>query len=271
MGLRLTEEQKEFYETNGYLIHLPPVFDTEGVQALIAGFDRLKAMLMEDEDPSDIMNWHRKCRWLYDIASHPQILDYVEDILGPNFYMWNTEFITKPPHSGKVVAWHQDAYHWPLRPHNTVTVWLAFADVDEANGAMRVIPGSHKGGIMKHVVAEEASINSFGLDTGTYREDSNVPLIIPAGGMSLHDDAIIHGSRENTSDRWRIAYIIRYSSEEVKCDLAQFPDFKAYWMRGIDHYGHNPQGQSPTVEFDRPDYFKRKKRTVAHDHQTYNY
>ena len=41
----------------------------------------------------------------------------------------------------KVVGWHQDAYYWPMTPHNSVTVWLAYTDVDEENGAMQIVPG----------------------------------------------------------------------------------------------------------------------------------
>jgi ectoine hydroxylase-related dioxygenase (phytanoyl-CoA dioxygenase family) len=50
------------------------------------------------------------------------------------------------PHSPQTVGWHQDAYYWPMAPHNSVTVWLAFDDVDERNGAMQIIPGSHRAG-----------------------------------------------------------------------------------------------------------------------------
>lgn len=270
---RLTEEQKNLYRTNGYLTNLPPVYDADGVKALNEGFVRLKAMLQEGENTSDIVNWHRTSRWLYDICIHPQILDYVEDILGPDFFMWNTEFITKPPHSDKIVAWHQDAYNWPLYPRNSVTVWLAFTDVDESNGAMRVIPGTHKGGLMRHGLSVDESVNSFELDTGSFREDSAVSLLIPAGGISLHDDAIIHGSPANGSDRWRIGYITRYSSADVKYDLGKFlgteapvtSGFQTYRMRGVDTYRHNPLGPMPTELFARPEYYTRKKRTSDDD------
>jgi len=90
-------------------------------------------------------------RWLYDVCSAPALLDIVEGLLGPDFYMWGSQFFAKSPHSSSTVAWHQDGYYWPLEPlHESVTAWLAFEDVDEGNGAMQVIPGSHRAGLLQH-------------------------------------------------------------------------------------------------------------------------
>ena len=40
----------------------------------------------------------------------------------------------------------RDAPYWPLVPQRTVTVWVAIYDVDEGNGAMQVLKGSHRHG-----------------------------------------------------------------------------------------------------------------------------
>jgi non-heme Fe2+,alpha-ketoglutarate-dependent halogenase len=252
MGKILTAAQQEFYRDNGYLHNLSPIFIGHQLKELNEGYKKLTDLLYEDEIPSDIQSWNQTSRWLYDIGSHPVILDYVEDILGPNFFWWGNEFITKSPHSLKTVPWHQDAYYWGTGLGNTVTVWLAFTDVDAGNGAMQVIPGTHKKGLIKHKIASEESILSFEMEGGTFSADSAVSLTIPAGAISLHDDRIIHGSPANTSDRWRIACISRYSSSDVKADLTKAPNFKAYHMRGVD-YKNNPVGTIPTEMFARPD------------------
>ncbi|MBO9599185.1 MAG: phytanoyl-CoA dioxygenase family protein [Cohnella sp.] len=256
---RLTDQQKASYKENGYLVGLPPVFDSK---ELMAGYERLTGSLMEGEIASDMINWHRTSRWLYDLCTHPQILDIVEDILGPDFVLWATDFITKSPNSEKIVPWHQDAYYWPLHPHNTVTVWMAFTDVDEGNAAMKVIPGTHRGGVIKHKIADESSILSFELDDGAYREDTAVSLPIPAGGFSLHDDAVIHGSPANLSDRWRIGFVARYSGTNVKCDLTKTPHYLAYLVRGKDEFKHNPMGVPPTEAYARPPYHRRIRKTA---------
>src|ERR1017187_10904936 len=96
--------------------------------------------------------WHETSRWLFDIVMNPKILDLVEGILGPDFYVWASNFFVKEPDTHDLVGWHQDAYYWPMSPHHSVTVWLAFTDVDEENGAMKIVPGSHLGGVIEHQI-----------------------------------------------------------------------------------------------------------------------
>lgn len=258
--VQLTTEQKQFYRDNGYLVGLPPIFTGDELKRLTEGYEQIVALLREDESPSDIMGWHKTSRWLYDICAHPQITEYVEGVLGANFYLAGSEFITKSPRSDKVVPWHQDSYYWATALNNTVTVWLAITDVDEANGAMKVIPRTHRNGIIKHQIAGDDSILSFELDNGTFKESDAVSMVIPAGGISMHDDALIHGSGPNTSDRWRIGLVIRYSKTEVKWDPAYYPDYKKYMMRGVDSYNYNEQGEIPTEPFGRPVYSKRIRK-----------
>ncbi len=240
---RLTEAQKHFFKENGYLIGLPPVYTPAEVARLNEEYQELLKYLRPGEDEKEIREWHESSRYLYDICVHPQILDYVEDLLGPNYYLWASNFFAKPPRHPSVVGWHQDAYYWPLSPHNSVTAWLAFTDSDEGNAAMRVIPKSQSGGLIKHKRSSQTdSVLTLELERGTFREDEAVPLVLKAGEVSFHDDRMIHGSPANHSDRWRIGFTIRYSGTNVKCDLSVNPHFKSYLMRGVDEYKHNPVG-----------------------------
>ncbi len=253
MNNRLNAEQKKAYHEMGYLIDLPPVFKDNEVQDLRNGFQALCSLLEPTETPYDMVRWHVDSNWLYDVCANPQILDYIEDLLGPNFYLWGTGFFAKAPRSEATVPWHQDAYYWPLVPHRTVSIWLAFEDVDDENGAMKVIPGTHRAGLLKHAQSKSAkNVLNFELENGIYNEKDAFSLILKAGQVSIHDDAMVHGSPANSSDRWRTGLAIRYSSTEVKCDMAKWPHFRAYLMRGVDEYNHNPKGTIPTQRFARP-------------------
>ncbi len=249
---RLTAEQKATYQTQGYLDHLPPVFSTSEVADLNDGFARLCQLLEAGEDSKEIREWHESSLWLFDICRHEQILDYVEDILGPDFYLWASNYFAKEPHSPSTVGWHQDGFYWPLSPHHSVTVWIACTDSDEENGAMKVIPGTHQTGLIKHQRSTDTdSVLTLELEKGSVRTDQAVPIELQAGEISLHDDRIIHGSPGNPSDRPRVGLTIRYSGTQVKCDLSVNPHFKSYLMRGQDTYRHNPVGQVPTQDFGR--------------------
>jgi len=249
---RLTEEQKEFYAENGYLLGLPAIYGPAEVERLNAEYQELLKLLRPGEDEKEIREWHESSRYLYDICVQPQILDYVEDLLGPNYYLWASNFFAKQPRHPSKVGWHQDAFYWPLSPHNSVTVWVAFTDSDEGNAAMQVIPRSHLGGLIQHKRSSQTdSVLTLELERGSFREDKAVPLILKAGQISLHDDRIVHGSPANASDRWRIGFTIRYSGTNVKCDLSVNPHFKSYLMRGVDEFRHNPVGTVPEARYGR--------------------
>ncbi len=252
MTHRLNESQKQFYAEQGYLTGLPAVYDATGVTALNEGIQQLYQLLENGETPTEIREWHEGSQFLFDICTHPQILDYVEDILGPDFFLWASSFFTKDPHTPDIVAWHQDAYYWPLSPPESCTVWLAFSDSDRENGAMRVLPGSHRAGLIRHrKTDDENSALTLECDAGTYREEDEVYLELKAGELSLHDDKIIHGSKGNNSDRPRIGFTIRYSRTNVKCDLSVNPFFRTWHCRGVDRYNHNPRFEPPTEYYGR--------------------
>ena len=254
MGKRLSDQQRAFYHENGYLIGLPPVFDAAQVKGLNEGLNELLKLLRPGEDAKDIREWHETSRFLYDICTNSMILDFVEDILGPDFYLWGSNFFIKPPRSASTVGWHQDTYYWPLEPKISATIWVAFEDVDESNAAMQVIPGSHRAGLLKHSRSSDTdSVLTLECEQGQFREDSAVSLNLRAGQVSIHDDKLVHGSPANHSSRRRAGLTIRYSSTVVKCDLAVNPHFTTYLCRGVDRYRHNPVGKIPSAQFGRLD------------------
>lgn len=257
---KLTAAQRKFYHERGYLLGLPPVFTRREMDQLNAELPNLLALLRPGETPGDIREWHHTSTYLYEIVMNPRILDLVEGILGPNFYVWGSHFFIKEPRTPGTVPWHQDAYYWPLSPCNTVTAWIAFDDVDEGNGGMKLIPGSHKGGLMKHGQTGDANATlSLGLADGSdFSPADAVQFRLKAGEVSLHDDRAIHGSEGNPSDRRRAGLTIRYSGTNVKADLSISPDFVAHLCRGTDTYGHTPYAPAPTARYARKDYRRRE-------------
>lgn len=253
---RLTEAQKKFYADNGYLLGLPPIYTREEMARLNAELPNLLALLKPGESTKDIREWHEQSTYLHEICLNPKILDLVEGVLGANFYVWASNFFIKDPRSASTVGWHQDAYYWPMAPHHSVTVWLAFDDVDEVNGGMKLLPGSHRGGIIKHRRSTEtSSVLTLELEDGTDFSAANaVQWKLRAGECSLHDDRAIHGSPANPSDRRRAGLTIRYSGTDVKNDLSVNPNFKIYLCRGVDEFKYNPYGMPPTQRYGRPDF-----------------
>ena len=238
----------ELYHRRGYLVGFQ-IFEEHECQPLLELYWRLRKLLPPGMSTQEMDWWHATDKELWKLCTHPRILDYVESILGPDFYLWGTQFFSKEPGDGKTTPWHQDAFYWPLSPHKAVTVWLAFSDSDEGNGAMMVVPGSHRAGRLKYrKTTLDSDVLDMVLEHGEFRESDAVPLILKAGQISLHDDNIIHGSAPNHSERLRCGLTMRYSAGEVRCDLSVWPFFKSFWVRGVDRWDHNPVGVPPKGE-----------------------
>lgn len=245
---RLTSAEKAQFRECGYVKDLP-VFDGPAVTQLQRRFDELSARLPAGTDINKVNCWHKANRWAYELCATPAILDCVEDLIGGDLVLWGCQFFCKLPGAASHVPWHQDAQYWPLAPHDTVTVWLAFYDTDDGNGAMRVVAGSHAGELKAHRRVEGAQyVLGQAIDESQFDVVDVVTIDLQAGQISLHDDRLIHGSGPSTSGRRRVGLTMRLSPTHVKCDLSVWPNFEAYLVRGRDAYGHNPAGKVPTAD-----------------------
>ncbi|HEV8244705.1 MAG TPA: phytanoyl-CoA dioxygenase family protein [Polyangiaceae bacterium] len=236
---RLSEREVSVYHERGFLKGYS-IFDELGVERLRRGFEALMGRLAPGQRASDICDWEKKEPFLYQLATTPAVLDYVEDLIGPNILLWSTHFFCKEPGDGTVVAWHQDARYWPLWPHRAVTVWLAFDDSDRQNGALKVVPGTHSIGLLRHDAADRAeSVLSMQITPGAFDESEAEHIELRAGEISLHDDNLVHGSDANTSERRRCGLTMRYMPPEVECDRSVWPAFSCRLVRGVDRFQHN--------------------------------
>ena len=243
---KLTKAETEQFKQWGYVKNLP-VFDEAAIPVLQQRFRELVAMLPSDMHISRVPLWHKANRYIYNLSRTPTILDYVEDVLGPNFFQWGAHCFAKFPHDGTLVPWHQDAYYWPLEPKTTVTVWLALFDTDESNAAMRIVRGSHLCGPLEHhEVDGDHYMLTDEVEEEAIKQSEVVTLDLKAGEISLHDNRLIHGSGPNNSDRLRAGQTMRFSPTNVKADLSVWPTFESYLVRGVDEYQHNPAGKVPS-------------------------
>lgn len=241
---RLTQAQIASYNERGYIMPLR-IYDEAGVARNRAYFDAMLDAMFSMKDGRDsyaINGYHVRCQGLWDMVTHPVILDYVEDLLGPNFVAWGSHFFCKMPHDPKSVPWHQDASYWPLTPARTVTVWLAIDDADAGNAAMQFIPGTHRAGHLRwKETAQAAVLNQEIVDI----EQWGAPVVdaLKAGEISLHADMLAHGSTPNPSERRRCGLTVRYCPVEVRA-LNPAWARQAIVCRGSDpagHWTHNPR------------------------------
>ena len=240
---KLTREQIDHYNEHGYIAPLD-LFNEDEITEQRAYFDVLLEKLMRTNDGRDqyaINCYQARCRGIWDLATHPKVLDYVQDILGPDIVCWATHYFCKLGQDELIVPWHQDGSYWGVTPARTVTVWLAIDDADEDNGAMKFLPGTHTMELLDWQEHEgPAALSQEIISADKLGEP--VYDVLKAGQFSLHADMLVHGSDANTSGRRRCGMTLRYFPPYVRrsCDFALDPII----ARGTDpenYWQHNPR------------------------------
>jgi len=127
----------------------------------------------------------------------------MRQLLGEDTVQYNESFVTKPPHIGMPVHWHQDP-SFKIRkvsdPISTCDIYLDKADED--NGCIWVVPGSHKLGVISN---EQIAAWT---DTHGFRIPGAVPVQMEPGDVAFHNNGCLHGSQANCTDRQRrIVYL----------------------------------------------------------------
>jgi len=233
----LAREQIDHFNENGFIFPVD-VFDAGAVKRNRDYFNHLVTMAHESGmDSFGVSGWHRSCEGLYDLVRTEKVLDFVEDIVGPNIICKATHYFSKEPGDMKSVYWHQDAQFWSLTPSKVVTVWLAIDDVDEENGAMNLFPGTHRMGVIpfEWVTEDESGVlNQHVHDPERFAAPVSVNL--KAGQISLHSDLILHGSMPNPSSRRRCGLTMRYFPPDVRTRAEIEP--LAIICRGSDPHGY---------------------------------
>jgi phytanoyl-CoA hydroxylase len=162
--------------------------------------------------------------FMHRLVGDDRLLDIIEQFIGSDIALFAAHYIAKPPRDGKEVLWHQDGTYWPLEPMEVSTIWLAATDSTIENGCLRVLPGTQNNKLLSRAELQDVADGSNVLDSGIHPsqiDDSDVvDLELKAGDISIHNPNIIHGSKANTSDKWRIGLTLRYipTSTWVKRD-----------------------------------------------------
>ncbi|HAN60754.1 MAG TPA: phytanoyl-CoA dioxygenase [Gammaproteobacteria bacterium] len=217
MSKHLTEAARACYRDYGYHTPIEVMSETKACR-LLQKFEQAEVNFPEALGPFGRNNAHLTFMCLDEIAHHKVILGAVEDLLGPDFYLWGSVLFIKEPESDGFVSWHQDATYMGLMPHDFVTVWLALTVSNEEAGCMRVLPGSHLNGIKTHEdTFGQHNILTRGQCIADVDQNQALDIVLRPGQASLHHPRLIHGSRPNRSGHRRVGVALQsYVASHVR-------------------------------------------------------
>ncbi|SNS22229.1 phytanoyl-CoA dioxygenase family protein [Antarctobacter heliothermus] len=214
----LSHEQREFYETNGYLKVEQVVTPLElaELQAVTDGLIDESRQVTQSNEVYDLDRGHgpqeprltriklpHKRHAIYDrILKQSKVTEVLTDLLGPDTFLNTSKLNTKAPGGGAAVEWHQDWAFYPATNDSLLAFGLMLRDVTPDNGPLLVIPGSHKGPVLSHH-AGGVFCGAVNPDDPQFERDKAVTLTGRAGDMTVHHVRILHGSAPNVSDRAR--------------------------------------------------------------------
>jgi ectoine hydroxylase-related dioxygenase (phytanoyl-CoA dioxygenase family) len=150
-----------------------------------------------------------------------RIFDVVESLVGPAFAA-QSMFYFKPS-TARGQAMHQDNLFLQAHPETCIAAWIAVDRGDADNGALMVVPGSHR---IQILCLEPADQNESFTDQQVPLPDGVeiVQTEMEPGDVLFFHGSLVHGSKPNTTtDRFRRSLIFHYIPQASR-EVAKFYD-----------------------------------------------
>ena len=250
--MQLTEEQVRIYEKDGFLL-LPEYFSEEEIGVMR---DELPGAFAEDsprrvlEKESGMVRGvhgtHETQQVFSELVRLPRMLEPAKQLLGSDVYVHQFKINAKLALIGELWEWHQDYTFWRyedgMPTTRAVSIVILLDEVNEFNGPMLFIPGSHRQGALDVGIREQSTQayggapawqNTLTADLKyTLSKETLVAAIEergivapkgPAGSVLLFHSNVAHGSAPNMSPVNRTLVIVAYNSVENTLDSVASP------------------------------------------------
>ena len=206
-------------------------------------FNRRLVLLCESAQES-VRIWELRTRAavtpeLYRLVRHPGLLELMTAILGPEV-AWTGSFAVRvklPESEVTAFPWHQDTQYYgnPTRHLHVISVWIPLVDVDERNGCLHLLPGSHRWGLLGGARDSERVVQMF-----EDVEQRGKPVVLPMrrGDALAFSNLTCHASTVNTTDEMRWSIDLRYVVPEAAA--ARSDEERQGYTTIYDHYRMRP-------------------------------
>lgn len=241
----LSEQQIQQFHEEGYLLG-PRVLDDE--QVAVLQNETLRVIEQHDRkdlaQPATVRNlsgneaapvwqivnicWGSKP--FADLVSSAAITTAVAQLTDAHqLRLWHDQIQYKPSSVGGVNGWHQDSPAWPVLTPQTeqVTAWVALDDVDEDNGCMSMVPGSHQWGDRSGLLHTFKDYDDLPATCDGHAV-KRVLRPVKKGHVHFHHSLTWHGSHANRSGRPRRAIALHYMTDQTRYRAAGYHLMKPY-------------------------------------------
>ncbi len=213
---------------------MKPLFANPEDQAFFEENGYLRTKFLNDDDVKDLVDYYSQLdnnhvgEYGFHVSMDNRDYDFVKGVIDKleavvfskaksifaPCQMFTASYVVKEPRMNSFVPPHQDWSFTDDKEFNSVTVWTALMDTDINNGAMAVLPGSHKWFTGPRASPSPGYITPFqayGMDLFPYMK------LIPmkAGETLIFENKTLHASPPNNSNAPRIGVGIGVSQAEA--------------------------------------------------------
>ncbi|MEC7489030.1 MAG: phytanoyl-CoA dioxygenase family protein [Pseudomonadota bacterium] len=196
--------------------------------------------------------------WLFELGTTPNLLDAMEDLLGPDLLMTTCAIWPKKANDPSFVTWHQDSTYFGYDPMDVWGAWIAITDSHADNGCLKYLPGSHRNPEMAHeeTFAANNMLSRGQRITDDFDASTAIDVELEPGECTIHHFRLAHSSEANLSDRRRIGILFVFCGPHVK-PTNQLNS--AILVRGNDKYGYWKRDPVPKRDLDPAnlDYYEK--------------
>ncbi|RAK58943.1 phytanoyl-CoA dioxygenase family protein [Phenylobacterium hankyongense] len=207
----LTDEQRSFYQENGY-IHIRGLLTPQEAAAYRAECHSLVERIGENDATwASVRDQGMRLTHCHDVqfqsAAFTRLLvderltGVATSLIGPNVQLHHTKMFIKPPEKGSPFPMHQDYPYFPHEGNSMIAAIIHFDDAPDDKGCLRVAPGSHKLGPLEPV-GEDHHLPQFPLEAA-------LPLPAKAGDAIFMSYLLVHGSGVNRSQEARTTILVQ--------------------------------------------------------------
>ncbi|MBK19614.1 MAG: phytanoyl-CoA dioxygenase [Rhodospirillaceae bacterium] len=246
----LSEEQISGYRKDGFVAPIP-IFSADEVKACRDNVEHTEATMTEFFRGIGGTKFYLRFPWAFEMATHPKLLDAVEDLIGPNIMIYHNTAWIKEPEDDAYVSWHQDNTFFGHDPCEVLTAWVALSPATKETGCLQFMPGTHKGGLRQLNTPDIGGKNmlSSGQNVDVSEDQVQpVPIILQPGEISIHHAFLVHGSLPNKGNDRRMGITFIYHPPNI----GQLGEDRtsALLVRGEDRFDLFDHEQAPIVDDD---------------------
>ena len=178
--------------------------------------ETLKQLQHMDADP-----------YFRDYSHQPKWTALAGRLVGEPATCSSPEWFNKPPGTEHPTPPHQDNFYFCLRPSHVVTIWLAIDPIDEENGCLRYVAGSHRHGVRPHGASRVLGFSQAITDYSDEDEARAVIVQLGPGDVVAHHGETIHRAEANRStNRQRRAFAMVFKGESCQRDAMAYARYE---------------------------------------------